>query len=208
MRAAIYARVSTKDKGQDTENQLTQLRKYAESQQWEVREFIDHETGKRSDRDQFQAMFDCAARREFDVVLFWSLDRFTREGALPTLNHLNRLSMYGVAFRSFTEQYLDSCGLFKDAIIAILGTLAKQELIRISERTKAGLDRARSKGRIGGRPARVFDRRRAQAMRDQVPPMSWRAIGRELGIAQSSIRKALQGVHKTPPGKPGKRVAA
>ena len=127
MKAAIYARVSTKDKGQDTENQLVQLRRYAEAQGWESVEFIDHETGKHADRDRFQAMFTAATRREIDVVLFWSLDRFTREGALPTLQHLNTLSGYGVGFRSFTEQYLDTCGIFRDAIIAILGTLAKQD---------------------------------------------------------------------------------
>jgi DNA invertase Pin-like site-specific DNA recombinase len=125
-RCAVYARVSTKDKGQDVENQLAQLRAYALAQGWKITEFIDHETGKHSDRAQFQAMFAAARRREIDVVLFWSLDRFTREGALPTLQHLNTLSRYGVGFRSFTEQYLDSCGVFKDAIIAILGTIASR----------------------------------------------------------------------------------
>ena len=75
-----------------------------------------------------------AAQRQFDVVLFWALDRFTREGALETLQHLNWLGSYGVGFRSFTEPYLDSCGIFKDAVIAILGTIAKQERVRISER--------------------------------------------------------------------------
>jgi len=199
-RCAIYARVSTKDKGQDTENQLRQLRTLAKNQEWDViAEFIDHETGKHSNRVQLQAMFDAARHREFDVLLFWSLDRFTREGALATLQHLNLLSSYGVGFRSYTEQYLDSCGLFKDAIIAILGTLAKQERIRISERTRAGLERARAQGRIGGRPGKVWDRQRAAELRKQ--GMSWRAISRELNVAQSSIRKGLKAVHKTPSAK-------
>ena len=43
-------------------------------------------------------MMSAAARRRFDVVLFWALDRFTREGALATLQYLNRLSSYGVGF--------------------------------------------------------------------------------------------------------------
>jgi predicted site-specific integrase-resolvase len=121
MRIAIYARVSTKDKGRDTGNQLVQLREFASKQGWLiVREFVDRETGSKSDRAQFQAMFEDASRRQFDLLLFWALDRLSREGVLETLQHLNRLTSYGVGFRSFTEQYFDSCGIFKDAVISIL----------------------------------------------------------------------------------------
>ena len=92
MNIAIYSRVSTKDKGQDVENQLRQLREFCAKQGWAiVREFIDHASGKRSDREQFQAMFAATSRREFDCVLFWSLDRFSREGVYETLQHLQRL---------------------------------------------------------------------------------------------------------------------
>ena len=55
-------------------------------------------------------------------------------------------------YKSYTEQYIDSSGIFKDVIIALLSTLAKQERLRISERVHAGLARARQQGRIGGRP--------------------------------------------------------
>jgi hypothetical protein len=65
---------------------------------------------------------------------------------LETLNHLQRLLACGVGYRSFTEQYLDSCGIFKDAVLSILATIAKQERIRISERVTAGLERARKEG--------------------------------------------------------------
>ncbi len=152
MRVALYARVSTKEKGQDTENQLVQLREFAARQGWQVaREYVDHVTGGTSDREQFQQMFKDASQRRFDVLLFWSLDRFSREGALPTLQHLNRLSDYGIQWRSFSEQYLDSTGMFKDAVIGILAVIAKQEKVRISERTRAGLERARAKGKTLGR---------------------------------------------------------
>lgn len=195
MKCAIYARVSTKDKGQDTENQLTQLRNYARSQGWETIELIDHETAKHGDRDAFQRMFDAAAKREIDCVLFWSLDRFSREGVLPTLQYLQKLTACGVGWKSFTEQYLDSCGLFKDAIISILATLAKQERIRISERTIAGLDRARAQGRHGGRPTNLFRRDHAIALRSQ--GLSWREVGERLGVPFSTVRSALQSVQKT-----------
>src|SRR5437879_8145040 len=153
MKTAIYARVSTKDKGQDTENQLVQLREFAAKQGWQVtREYVDRETGSKSDREEFQAMFADASKRKFDLVLFWALDRLSREGVLQTLQHLNRLENYGVGFRSFTEQYFDSCGIFKEAVISIMATLAKQERVRRSERTRAGLARVRAAGTALGRP--------------------------------------------------------
>jgi DNA invertase Pin-like site-specific DNA recombinase len=92
-------------------------------------------------------MFDVAYRREFDVVLFWSLDRFSREGVLETLQHLQKLTSFGVAFKSFTEQYLDGTGMFRDAIIGILAALARQERVRLSERVLAGLERAKAQPR-------------------------------------------------------------
>ena len=166
MNIAIYTRVSTRDKGQDVENQLRQLREFCVKQGWAiVREYTDQTSGKRSDREQFQQMFTAASHREFDTVLFWSLDRFSREGVYETLQHLQRLASYCVGYRSFTEQYLDSCGLFKDAVISILATIAKQERVRLSERTIAGLQRARSKGRIGGRPRIACDREKILALR-------------------------------------------
>src|SRR6266446_10584361 len=153
MKVGIYARVSRKDRGQEVENQLVQLREFAEKQGWHIsREYIDHETGSKSDRAEFQAMFTDASRHKFDLLLFWSLDRLSREGALETLQHLNRLTACGVGYKSFTEQYLDSCGIFKDAVIGILAVIAKQERVRLSERTRAGIARARSKGRQLGRP--------------------------------------------------------
>jgi DNA invertase Pin-like site-specific DNA recombinase len=153
VRTAIYARVSTKDGRQDTENQLRQLRAFAETQGWTVvHEYVDRASGKRSDREQFRRMFEAASRREFDCLLFWSLDRLSREGTVETLNHLQRLTGYGVNYRSFTEQYLDSTGIFKEAVIGILAAVAKQERVRLSERTIAGLQRARAQGRVGGRP--------------------------------------------------------
>ena len=83
MRVALYARVSTKDKGQDYENQLIQLRAFAKSQGWDVvSEYVDKASGKRSDREQFQKMFAAASRREFDVLLFWSLDRLYLQGVV------------------------------------------------------------------------------------------------------------------------------
>jgi DNA invertase Pin-like site-specific DNA recombinase len=188
MRIAIYARVSRKDKGQDTESQLVQLREFASKQGWQiVREFVDRETRSKSDRMEFQAMFEAASQRKFDLLLFWALDRLSREGVLETLQHLNRLTSYGVGYRSFAEQYFDSCGIFKDAVIAIMATLAKQERIRRSERTKAGLAQARRNGRQIGRPRLTVQS--SEIVRLRASGLSLRAIGRELGISEGSVRR-------------------
>jgi DNA invertase Pin-like site-specific DNA recombinase len=191
MRTALYARVSMKDKRQDTENQLSQLRQFCESQGWTVtNEYIDRASGKRSDREQFQEMFKDASQRKFDVVLFWSLDRFSREGVRETLNHLERLTNYGVNYRSFTEQYLDSCGIFKDAVLAILAVIAKQERVRLSERTLAGLAKARKQGRIGGRPRLVLRRDQVAALRAE--GLSITQIGKKMEIPRTSVHRILK----------------
>lgn len=189
--AAVYARVSTKDKGQEVENQLRQLREFAALQGWTIfREYVDHETGSTDDRAEFQAMFQEASQRKFDVLLFWALDRLSREGVLETLQHLNRLTSYGVGYRSFTEQYFDSCGIFKDAVIAIIATVAKQERVRISQRVKAGLETARAKGKTLGRPRAKLDTARIVTLRSQ--GHGWKKIAREMGCGVSTVLRAAQ----------------
>jgi DNA invertase Pin-like site-specific DNA recombinase len=188
MNCGIYVRVSTGK--QETDNQLDQLRKFALSQGWiVVAVYADQLTGKNSDRDQFQRMFEDASKRKFDVLLFWSLDRLSREGALETLQHLNRLTSYGIQWRSLTEQYLDSTGIFREAVISILAVVAKQERVRLSERTLAGLERARKQGKVlGRRPNAAVDAGRIRSLRDS--GMSWGAISRETGLARATCQKA------------------
>jgi DNA invertase Pin-like site-specific DNA recombinase len=194
-RVAIYARVSTKDKGQEVENQLRQLREFSALQGWTLnREYVDHETGSTNERAEFQAMFRDASQRKFDVLLFWALDRLTREGVLETLQHLNRLTACGVGYRSFTEQYFDSCGVFKDAVIAIIATVAKQERVRISQRVRAGLDIARAKGTRLGRPKVVVDVAKIANLRAQ--GRSWRDITEEVDVSKGTAQRALAGLPK------------
>lgn len=204
MRVALYARVSKKASAkkekdlkendireQDTENQLTQLRRYCEGLGWIVtKEYVDRATGKNSDRDMFKELFQDAYQRKFDLVLFWSLDRFSREGVLETLQHLKKLSSYGVEWKSYTEQYLDSLGIFREAVLAILATIAKQERIRISERTIAGLERARAKGKVIGRPPVDIDINIVVQYYSE--GMSLRAIAAALGCSKTHIDREIK----------------
>jgi DNA invertase Pin-like site-specific DNA recombinase len=186
-RCGIYSRVSTSK--QEAENQLAQLRAFASLQGWGLAPetiYVDQVTGKHSSRPQFERMFHDASQRKFDVLLFWSLDRLSREGALETLQHLTRLTGYGIQWRSLTEQYLDSTGIFREAVISILAVVAKQERVRLSERTRAGLERARQQGKILGRPRVNVDADAVRELRAQ--NLSWAEISRRLGIARSTAQ--------------------
>jgi DNA invertase Pin-like site-specific DNA recombinase len=190
MTCALYARASTKGKRQDTENQLALLRELCAKNGWTIaHEYVDRITGKHADRERFQRLFQDASQRKFDMVLFWSLDRFSREGVRETLNHLERLDSYGVNFRSFTEQYLDSCGIFKDAVLGILATIAKQERVHLSERTLAGLAKARKQGRIGGRPKLVIDRSKVERL--HAAGLSLTEIGANVGASKSAVHRMV-----------------
>src|SRR6266851_1089717 len=155
MRVAIYARVSTDDRGQDPENQLGQLRDWCAAVGRQiVAEFVDHASGSKGadKRPQFAAMLDAAHRRQFDVLLVWALDRLSREGMVPTIGHLQRLAVAGVAFHSYTEPMLSTDNeMVRDIVLAVMASLAKVERQKVSERTKAGLARVRAKGKRLGR---------------------------------------------------------
>src|ERR1039458_5117255 len=188
MKVAIYARVSTSK--QDNGNQLIQLREFASKQEgWEiVAEYVDTVTGSgKKDRVQFDRMMLAASQRQFDVLLFWKLDRLSREGVRKTLAYLERLDSWGVRWRSFMEPFFDSCGMMRDVVISIMATLAEQERITISERTKAGLKRTVGEGTKLGRPVvnvdmKVVQRRRAKGE-------SLRSIAKALKVSPALLVK-------------------
>jgi DNA invertase Pin-like site-specific DNA recombinase len=191
-RVAIYARVSTDNKGQDPGNQLLQLRAWCDRMGYVlVREYVDHESGAKGadQRKQFGRLFADAARRDFDMVLVWALDRFTRNGMAATVVDLQRLNSYGVSFHSYSEPHLSTDNeLVRDVLLAVLASLAKLEREKISQRTKAGLERARVKGRPLGRPA--FSTREREKLRAALDRgNSWHAVSIETGIPYSTVKK-------------------
>lgn len=190
MKAAIYARVSTKDKGQDNENQLLQLREYCQRAGWTVyAEYIDQTSGKSGDRDAFKRMFEDASQRRFDLVVTWALDRFTREGVSKTFEYVQRLSDYGVRFESFTEPHFRTTGPAGELMLAVAAWIAKQERERLRERVIAGVRKAQGEGKHCGRPRKIFSRERAAELRKQ--GMSWRDLGQEFGVSDGTVRLAL-----------------
>lgn len=194
---AVYSRCSTKGKGQDTENQAIILREYCQKMNYAIyAEYTDYESGGTSNRTEFKQMFDAARKRKFDLVLFWSLDRFSREGTRATINLLQELEGYGVAFRSYTEMYLDSTGIFRDALISLLACLGAQERLRLSDRVKAGLAKSRQFGRFGGRPRIPQEKINAIVeMRSQ--GLSLRKIAKEIDVHHRTVSQYLSNLTLT-----------
>ena len=161
MKIAIYARVSKNDESQDPQNQLNPLRDYAKALGGEiVEEYVDLASGGSSDRENFLRMLNDAQKHRFDLLLIWALDRFSREGISNTLGYLKRLGRNGIALKSLQESWLDTqdAGLGQ-LLLAIFSWVAQQERMRIVERTKAGLERAKRQGKKLGRPQGAKDSR-------------------------------------------------
>ena len=156
MKIAIYARVSTSDKGQDVETQLNVLRTWAMSLGYdEILEYQDVGiSGASSNRPQFIKMRADARQNLFKGILIRSLDRFSREGISNTLAYIEDLKKFNIFLRSYQESWLDTSdeGMGK-LLLAIMSWTASFERQRISERIKAGIAQRRGLGTWrGGRP--------------------------------------------------------
>ena len=193
-RVALYLRVSTTDKGQDVENQRAQLLAFCERQGYEVvREYVDEESGTkgRRERSAFAQLFRDASLKRFDLLLFWALDRFSREGIRNTMHYLQQLDASGVRFRSYTEPYLETENeLVGTILLTVLSHFAKLEATKVSERTKAGLERARKRGKRLGQPSKV-EQWRPILLQMQEEGTSLRGMARETGLSVNSVRKYL-----------------
>jgi DNA invertase Pin-like site-specific DNA recombinase len=190
-RVVLYARVS-KSEGQHTENQVAQLRDYIRQQpDWSLtKQYVDHASGASAEnRPQFQLMMYAASQAEFDLLIFWSLDRLTREGAHRTLEYLGKLDHYKIGYRSLTEPFLDTTGPFKDVLISIMGALGQQERNRLRERIKAGMNRARSKGVVLGRKRQVWDAARLAKLSEK---HSLSEIAKMTGISRATASRRIK----------------
>jgi len=180
----IYSRVSTTL--QECQCQIAQLQDYAQKQNWQVLEVItDVCSGGKgvNERPGLERVFKLSHQKKFDVLLFWALDRLSREGSRKTIQYLTRLDDDGTSWHSFTEEYLTNIGIFKDCIISLLSTLARQEKLRCSERTRSALALARLRGRVLGRRRTAGDKS-AKAVLLRKQGLSYSSIGRELGISK------------------------
>ncbi len=151
MKAALYLRASTTQ--QEAANQLPALEDYAERRGFEiVQVYSENETAwKAGHQAELAKLFEDARKGKFEVVLVWALDRLSREGALAILSLVDKLKKYGAKVISYQESWTEAPGDLADILYAITGWVAKMESQRRSERTKAGLERARREGKPIGK---------------------------------------------------------
>lgn len=154
---AIYARVSKDDDGerfQDPNNQIEPLKKFCADMNWNVKFiFVDKKSGADSNRPSFKKMLAEVRQHHFDLLLVWSLDRFSREPLLNTLAYIQQFKNHNVALKSYTENIDTRAEGTQELVMIILIWLSQEERHRISKRTKAGIQRRKNLNIWkGGRP--------------------------------------------------------
>jgi len=141
---------------QDPSNQLIPLREWAAMKGWEIQaEYIDRGSGADSNRPQFKQMLHDAMMLRFNTILVWKFDRLTREAMFVAVGRVEKLRSRGIGIKSYTETWLDTSNdnPVSDVILSIMSWAAAEERRKISERTKAGIQRRKNLGIWkGGRP--------------------------------------------------------
>lgn len=189
-RVGIYARVSTVDKGQDVELQLSELRAYANARGWGIfKEYVDiGQSGSKEQRPSFNQLMEDARRRKIDIILVWRLDRFGRSLKQLVVS-LDELKTLGVGFVSLKES-LDFTTPTGRLMLHLLGAFAEFEKDLIRERVIAGVAHARAKGKRLGRPNGNVDLQKLLGLRQQ--GFSIREISKEMNISIGFVHKSLR----------------
>ncbi len=185
MKAAIYSRVSTEK--QTTDNQIQELLGVAERNGWTIEAvYSDVISGAKDKRPELDTLVKSVIRREVDVVLIWSIDRLGR-----SLQHLLKLleefHAKGVDLY-FHQQGIDTTTPAGKMMFQMCGAFAEFERSMIQERVKAGLARAKAQGKKLGGPT-ISTKIKAKAQEMHEIGMSFRRIGRELGIHHATVKK-------------------
>ena len=161
MKVALYARVSLDEKSDDKrfqnpENQLEQLREWATRMNWTVSaEYVDKASGADANRPELRRMTSDAMMMKFTTILVWKLDRLSRETMNIVVSRIQKLRERGIGVKSLTESWLDtsSDNPMSDLILAVMAWAAAEERRKISDRTRAGIQRLKNIGQWrGGRP--------------------------------------------------------
>ncbi len=191
LRAAIYARVSTRAQADKhgTTYQREALEAYCERRDWVVvaRQVDEGFSGAKSDRPGLNGLWTAARRRDVDVVVVWRFDRFARS-LVDLVNALAEFEALGVGFVSLTEQ-MDTSTPLGRAMFAVAGAMAQLERDLARERVQAGMDAARARGVIPGRPKAPVDVAALRRAMDEHG--GFRPACRALGLSTSTAHRHL-----------------
>jgi DNA invertase Pin-like site-specific DNA recombinase len=188
MKIAVYARVSTLNKGQDVDMQLIDMRKSIESKGWSLfKEYVDRGvSGSRSSRPQLDKLMRDAADKKFDAVLVWKLDRFGRS-VRHLVNAIAELESFGVAFISLKDS-IDLTTAQGRLMFQIIAAMAEFERELIRERVKAGMANARTKGKQIGRPSLGINRNEIVALK--ATGATWDDVSAALFCSVATAKRA------------------
>src|SRR5229473_7347994 len=189
MKAALYARVSTTNHGQDPQLQTREMREYCERRGWEIAgEYTDVGiSGSKDSRPELNRLMTDAKQRRFDAVCVWKLDRFGRS-LRHLVNALADLESLGVTFISIKDN-LDLSTPSGRLMFQIIGAMAEFERSLIQERVRAGLRNAILNGKTLGRPRRIVNGDQMARLREQ--GASLREIARAVGASAGTVRTRL-----------------
>jgi DNA invertase Pin-like site-specific DNA recombinase len=189
-RAALYARVSTGEERQNPDTQLRRLREYAERRGFSVAgEYVDAASGRDAGRPQYKRLMRDARQRAVDLVLVWRYDRFARS-MQALVNALKEFQALGVDFISCQEQ-VDTTTPQGEMVFGFMASLAQFESALISERVKAGMQRAKDEGTHVGRPP-ISDEKQEQIRALKAEGVSINQIAKRLDIAYGTAWNYVQ----------------
>lgn len=182
-RVTLYARVSTKE--QNIDMQIIDLRAYAEARGLHIiKEYIDYASGSKNDRENYVKLFDDVRKRKCDVVLVWKFDRFARS-TKELINALEEFSGLGVDFISFKEN-IDTSTPAGKILFTMISAFAEFERAIIRERVIAGMEKAKAKGKILGRPK--IQPFKVKAIIEMVESgTGYKQVCKKLGISKSAF---------------------
>jgi DNA invertase Pin-like site-specific DNA recombinase len=186
---AIYTRVSTLN-GQTVENQRRELEEAAKRHGWHIAKvYKDAGISGAKGRDKrpgLDAMLQAVARKEFDLVAAWSVDRLGRS-LQDLIGTLGELHAKGVGLY-LHQQGLDTSTPSGKAMFQMLGVFAEFERSMIRERVAAGLKRAKAEGKTLGRPKvdAMVETAARKALRSG---KGIRKVARELGVGTSTVQR-------------------
>jgi len=152
MRVALYARVSTEN--QTDENQIAVLEKWASDRGWEVHG-VYRDTGsafQHADQRELRRLLGDCDHGLVRQVLVYDLSRLTRKGPLEMMLLLKEFADKGAPVYSYLDTAINVPGEFQPVLVAFYGVMARLFSTQLSERTKAGMARARAQGKHVGRP--------------------------------------------------------
>jgi DNA invertase Pin-like site-specific DNA recombinase len=205
LRAALYARVSTSNHGQDVGLQLDELRQVAAQRGWLiVDDFVDEGiSGSEDHRPALDRMMAAAQAGRMDVVMVWKLDRLGRS-LRNLLVLIESLSTAGVDLTSVRDPGIDTTSPTGRLLLQLLGCFAEYERELLRERVIAGVRRAQAAGKHCGRPRIEMDPRPALALLKE--GRSLKETSRILGVSRNTLRRRLREAGVWPRGMPDRVV--